>query len=354
MPRTVAFRHALTFPTGPDLSTQIESVFAELQNYELMTGTFLNYYAPRGSGGVLVGHPHREGEADFYHLRRPRTVWHHGEALITTNSWTDGTFTPSDEDFGADAYYNRETAKTQESHWNLLVASSAGNRNLHMLSVAYRGQANMTIWAEGRVEGGGRTRRLEYEWSELFPQCPALSLEPHSAELELCKASVRLPITAIASDPDQDTMTFDWTADPSVTFEGEGAEVAASMSAPGDYTVTCAATDGTHVVTADVVVRIVPCRDLFRRGDCNDDGEVDISDPVATLAYLFLGSEDLGCLDAADADDSGEADISDAIYLLTFLFLGGPAPEEPFLDCGPDPTIDDELTCDSFSACHEP
>ena len=60
-----------------------------------------------------------------------------------------------------------------------------------------------------------------------------------------------------------------------------------------------------------------------------------------------------GGLDAADTDDNGALEITDAVYLLSFLFLGGPAPEQPFPSCGPDPTIDD-LTCESFAICDEP
>jgi hypothetical protein len=129
-----------------------------------MTATFLNYYAPEGACGVIVCNPDRV-DSDFYYLRRPQPSWHHGEAMITTNAWTDGTFTPPDEDFGADAYYDDPTPKTHESHWNLLASTGNG---LHMLSVAYRGREDMTVWADGRLTGGTRTRRLEYEWAELF------------------------------------------------------------------------------------------------------------------------------------------------------------------------------------------
>jgi hypothetical protein len=149
---------------GPDISTHLSDVYAELQEYELMTGTFLNYYTPEGHGGVLVGYPYRSGP-DFYYLRRPQEVWHHGEALITTNAWTDGTYTPADENFGADAYYDDESPKTLESHWDLLANSGNG---LHQLSVAYRGRGDMTIWADGRLTGGNRTPRLEWEWTQLF------------------------------------------------------------------------------------------------------------------------------------------------------------------------------------------
>lgn len=88
----------------------------------------------------------------------------------------------------------------------------------------------------------------------------------------------------------------------------------------------------------------------FRRADANADGTFDISDPVATLGYLFLGTEELPCLDAADADDSGLLDLTDAIYSLSFLFLGGPAPLPPFPECWIDPTTDD-FDCASYPGC---
>ncbi len=106
-----------------------------------------------------------------------------------------------------------------------------------------------------------------------------------------------------------------------------------------------------------------PDRPAFVRGDANDDAEIDISDGVAVLEYLFTSVEpDPTCLKALDTNDSGAIDISDAISLLNFLFLGGGPPEQPYgevflesegavvLACGYDPT-DDELTCDMYSSC---
>jgi hypothetical protein len=176
MPRSVVARHALTFATGGDLSTHLTDVFAELQLYEIMTGGFVNYYAPEGHGGVMTADPYQTDGPDFHDLRVPQGAWHHGEAMITTNSQTDGTTTPGDEDFGADAYYDDESPKTLESHWNLLW-SSGGNK-LHVMSVAYRGRGDMTIWADGRIDPphGGRTPRLEWEWSALFAAQPLPSL----------------------------------------------------------------------------------------------------------------------------------------------------------------------------------
>ncbi|MBI4584721.1 MAG: PKD domain-containing protein [Planctomycetes bacterium] len=103
---------------------------------------------------------------------------------------------------------------------------------------------------------------------------------------------------------------------------------------------------------------IEPCgppEPRFLRGDSNADGKVDISDPIVTLGFLFLGNPVLlACRDAADANDDGMVDMSDAIWTLTFKFLGAVEIPAPGPDsCGVDPTPDDpeELTCESFAPC---
>jgi hypothetical protein len=85
----------------------------------------------------------------------------------------------------------------------------------------------------------------------------------------------------------------------------------------------------------------------FNRGDVNQDGKVDLSDPIGVLMYLFLGTGGpIECLDAADFNDSGEVDISDAVHGLFCLFTGGAVC--PFRECMEDPTPD-ELSCERFS-----
>jgi hypothetical protein len=78
----------------------------------------------------------------------------------------------------------------------------------------------------------------------------------------------------------------------------------------------------------------------FIRGDANDDGGLNITDPVFALNFLFLGGERPPCLAAADADDDGELNITDPVFALNFLFLGGAAMPEPYPGPGPDPTPD--------------
>jgi hypothetical protein len=93
-----------------------------------------------------------------------------------------------------------------------------------------------------------------------------------------------------------------------------------------------------------------PLEVRFLRGEITGNGSVDMSDAVAILGYLFLGSAELSCLKSADTDDSGVLDLTDAVYLLRHLFLGGQSIPEPFAACGWDLTLDD-LTCEAYPLC---
>jgi hypothetical protein len=85
--------------------------------------------------------------------------------------------------------------------------------------------------------------------------------------------------------------------------------------------------------------------EVFRRGDVNESGGLEITDAIRTLGFLFLGGIEITCRDAADADDNGELQITDAVRTLNYLFLGGDPPPAPGPDrCGPDPdSIPDSL-----------
>ena len=90
---------------------------------------------------------------------------------------------------------------------------------------------------------------------------------------------------------------------------------------------------------------------LFRRGDCNGDGSLNISDAVASLLSLFGGGAPPNCQDACDANDDGTLDVSDPVTLLGMLFSGfGDLPAPGPQNCGADPTSD-ALDCSTFSGC---
>jgi len=78
----------------------------------------------------------------------------------------------------------------------------------------------------------------------------------------------------------------------------------------------------------------------FVRGDANEDGSFDISDPVSTLLHLFQGLAGPYCRDAVDADDDGTVDISDPVVMLDYLFRAGDPLPGPFGSRGFDETAD--------------
>jgi IPT/TIG domain-containing protein/fibronectin type III domain protein len=68
------------------------------------------------------------------------------------------------------------------------------------------------------------------------------------------------------------------------------------------------------------------------RGDVAPSGDIDISDPVALLDYLYLGGT-IRCRELGNVNQDLDTDISDAVYLLGFLFFGGPAPSPETVEC---------------------
>jgi hypothetical protein len=122
-----------------------------------------------------------------------------------------------------------------------------------------------------------------------------------------------------------------------------------SLDDDGDLDIDCADSDCSAFPSCGGVV--------FHRGDADDNGELQLTDAIKVLGYLFLGSEAPTCLDAGDADDNGELQLTDAIRILGYLFLGQPAPPAPGptdQPCGPDPSADPagDLGCASYTHCN--
>ncbi|MEE8142228.1 MAG: hypothetical protein V3T77_03940, partial [Planctomycetota bacterium] len=83
---------------------------------------------------------------------------------------------------------------------------------------------------------------------------------------------------------------------------------------------------------------------LFRRGDDNGDGTINVADPVYSIGFLFKQGPST-CLDAMDTNNDGQVDSGDSIYNLTYLFAEGPPPPPPFASCG----VDGDLGCETQS-----
>jgi len=89
----------------------------------------------------------------------------------------------------------------------------------------------------------------------------------------------------------------------------------------------------------------------FLRGDSDFDTDIQITDAIFVLGFLFLGKPSATtCAKAFDADDNAFIEITDAVWLLRYAFSGGDAPPAPFLACGSDPT-NDALPCADYPPC---
>jgi hypothetical protein len=89
----------------------------------------------------------------------------------------------------------------------------------------------------------------------------------------------------------------------------------------------------------------------FRRGDTDGSTEVNLTDAVSTLGFLFVGDKKIECADAADANDDGQITIADAVSTLSFLFVGNlRVPSPGAFQCGEDPT-EDALHCEFAFEC---
>ncbi len=121
---------------------------------------------------------------------------------------------------------------------------------------------------------------------------------------------------------------------------------AVSPATPGTYSINYMidsmgmTTAGSTTIT--VANGNVPPKELVR-GDVNNDGTCNISDPISLLTYLFAGGAVPNCFDAADLDDDGQVGIADAVNLLSGIFgTGFPMDEE----CKADLTADGLGDCD--------
>jgi hypothetical protein len=206
------------------------------------------------------------------------------------------------------------------------------------------------------------------------------------ASLPSCTVSVSGATQGTVGDTLQ--LTAEGLNDPAATYlwtiesgPGEivGANDEASVSvrgtAAGDVEVRVqAGQPDCTAMTLDTTITFAPSgAPVFVRGDVDASGEINITDAIFLLGYLFQGTTTPSCMDAADVDDlgAGAPNITDAIFLLGWLFQGTappPAPVpttdegiagaayDPVESCGSDPSAaadpdPDGMSCVSFTPC---
>ena len=83
----------------------------------------------------------------------------------------------------------------------------------------------------------------------------------------------------------------------------------------------------------------------FIRGDADSSGTLNLADAIFTATWIYSDGQAPACRDACDANDDGRLDISDPIYTLLHLFTGSAPPPAPYPSPGPDPTFLDGIDC---------
>lgn len=64
----------------------------------------------------------------------------------------------------------------------------------------------------------------------------------------------------------------------------------------------------------------------FTFGDANADENINISDAVYLIAYIFTGGQPPDPLGRGELNCDGSVNISDVVYLIAYIFAGGPPP----------------------------
>jgi FG-GAP repeat/Dockerin type I domain/FG-GAP-like repeat len=71
-------------------------------------------------------------------------------------------------------------------------------------------------------------------------------------------------------------------------------------------------------------------------GDANSDQNVNVSDAVWIINYVFVGGDPPDPLDSGDANCDGTSNVSDAVWIINYVFVGGNEPCDSDGDSIPD------------------
>ncbi|MBD3219410.1 MAG: hypothetical protein GF310_14145 [candidate division Zixibacteria bacterium] len=61
-------------------------------------------------------------------------------------------------------------------------------------------------------------------------------------------------------------------------------------------------------------------------GDANSDGNVNVSDAVHIINYIFIGGDPPDPMDNGNVNCDGSVNISDAVWIINYVFIGGAEP----------------------------
>ncbi len=75
-----------------------------------------------------------------------------------------------------------------------------------------------------------------------------------------------------------------------------------------------------------LVILVSPVQSQFLCGDVNETGDINVSDLVYMVNFVFKGgAEPLPYL-SGDCDLSGDVNVTDLVFMVSYIFRGGPEP----------------------------
>ncbi len=78
--------------------------------------------------------------------------------------------------------------------------------------------------------------------------------------------------------------------------------------------------------STDTLGMVVVAKPLYKCGDANGDGNINVGDAVFLVDYLFRGGVAPGPIQAGDENADNRINIGDAIWCINYVFKGGPEP----------------------------
>jgi hypothetical protein len=157
------------------------------------------------------------------------------------------------------------------------------------------------------------------------PNIPDIPSGPTEGEAE-----TEYIFSANTTDPEGDSIyyLFDWGDETSGDWlgpynTGDTCSASHAWMSTGIYSVKVKAQD-TFDHQSDwsgsLSVAIYAC------GDCNDDGEITVSDAVYLINYLFKDGTPPEPIQSGDVNCDDDVNVTDVVYLINYLFKNGPPP----------------------------
>jgi hypothetical protein len=101
-----------------------------------------------------------------------------------------------------------------------------------------------------------------------------------------------------------------------------------------DFSIELMLNDAAYYTSPPMPLNVEP---LYIVGDANNDGDINVSDAVLIINYVFIGGDPpIPEETSGDANCDGSVNVSDAVMIINFVFIGGNTPGDPNGDGEPD------------------